>query len=646
MPDTDFNPDYSDIEPNSIEGEEPSIVPAHQALAEAALYAAIPPNVMNRIDDDEASLAMVVSVPSQDWIEPTVEALGTLREWNHTVVASVSGKKRPASDICARMLADGRSVVGVATVPERQLPAALVTAADVRISIGSPDNAVIASVIANAIGERVMTMPARVATGLDFYDIVSAIRVGSTAAECVRRLESAAASQTVVDRQVADVPPLEQMVGFGSAGEWGLRLISDLQEWRSGNLAFEAIDRNVVLASREGLGKSSFVRALAKSTGLPLVITSVASWFTATDGYLNNVLREIDRVFADAAARAPAILCLEELEAVPDRRTVGERNRDFWTPVVTNLLMTLDSATSGVSSRLIVIGATNHPDRLDPALIRPGRLNRVIRIHPPEPVDLAVILRQHLGGDLEGADLLPIAELASGATGAMAMGWVKQAKSAARVAGRRLIVDDLVDAIAPPDPSPPEERHRLAIHEAGHAVISHRLLPGCVRAVSIIGHGDAAAHTMTRRRLGRSPTRAEIELDVVCTLAGRAAEVEILGEASVGSGGGMDSDLGIATIQIASMLTSYGLGPNLIYSGAPGDVLEMMQLDHGLRETVSRSLAALHERAVLAVRQNRRVIDAVAQELLERRHLDGTAFTAIVESVDASSSRRKAARHG
>ena len=642
MPDTnDFTPDLPDIE-----SEEPSIVPAHQALAEAALYAAIPPAIMNRIDDDEASLAMVVSVPSQDWIEPTVEVLGTLREWNHTFVANVGGKKRPNGDICARMLADGRSVVGVATVPERQLPAALVTAADVRISIGSPDNSVIANVIANATGERVIAMPARVATGLDFYDIVSAIRAGSTAQECVRRLEAASASLTVVDRQVADVPPLEQMAGYGTAGEWGLRLIDDLQEWRRGALPFDAIDRNVVLASEPGLGKSTFVRALAKSTGLPLIVTSVASWFTATDGYLNTVLREIDRVFADAAARAPAILCLEELEAVPDRRTVGERNRDYWTPVITSLLMTLDSATSGVSSRLIVIGATNHPDRLDPALIRPGRLNRVIRIHPPEPADLAIILRQHLGGDLEGADLLPIAELASGATGAMAMGWVKQAKGAARVAGRSLIIDDLVDAIAPPDRSPPEERRRLAIHEAGHAVISHRLAPGCVRAVSIVGQGDAAAHTMTRRRLGRSPTRAEIELDVVCTLAGRAAEVETLGEASVGSGGGIDSDLGIATVQVASMLTSFGLGPNLIYSGSPSDVLEMMQLDHGLRETVSRSLAALHERAVLAVRQNRRVVDAVAQQLLERRHLDGTAFTAIVESVDASSSRRKVARHG
>jgi hypothetical protein len=646
MPDADFTPDFSDIAPDSVEGDEPSNVPAHRALAEAALHAAITPDLRERIDDDDRSLALVVTVPSHDWIEPTVEVLEALREWNHVFVANAVGKKRPSSDVCARMLADGRSVAGVATFPERQLPAALVTAADARISIGSPDNAVIASVIANATGERVATMPARVATGLDFYDIVSAIRMGSTADECVRRLQAATASQTVVDRQVADVLPLEQMAGYGAAGEWGLRLIADLDMWRKGELPFEAIDRNVVISGPPGTGKTVFTRALAKSTGLGLHVTSVAAWFTATDGYLNSVLREVDRTFSSAAASAPAILLLDELDALPDRRTVGERNRDYWIPVITEILLALDGATSGASSRLVVIGATNHPDRLDPALIRPGRLNRVIAIHPPEPADLAVILRQHLGSDLAGADLLPIAELAFGATGAMAMGWVKQARAAARVAGRAIVVDDLIDAIAPPDRSPPEERRRLAIHEAGHAVIAHRLSPGCVRAVSIVGHGDAAAHTMTHRRLGRSPTRPEIEIDVVCTLAGRAAEVEILGEASVGSGGGLDSDLGIATVQVASMLTSYGLGPNLIYAGAPSDTLAMMQIDPGLRATVSRSLAALHERAVLAVRQNRRAIDAVARHLIERRHLDGTAFVAIVESVDASSSRRKAARHG
>ena len=226
------------------------------------------------------------------------------------------------------------------------------------------------------------------------------------------------------------------------------------------------------------------------------------------------------------------------------------------------------------------------------------------------------------------------------------MGWTKAARATARASGRAMVVADLVDAIAPPDPAPAAERRLLAIHEAGHAVLSHRVAPGSVRAVSIVGNGESAAHTLTRRRLGKSPTRAEIEIDVVCTLAGRAAEVEILGQASVGCGGSIDSDLGIATLQVASMLVSFGLGPNLLYAGAPERALEMMQFDPELRATVSRTLASLHERAVLAVRQNRRAIEAVADELVARRHLGGEGFAAIVASVDASRRRRRGPRNG
>ena len=537
-------------------------------------------------------------------------------------------------------------MVGVAVAPERQLPPSLITAADARVVVSAPSNEVLARVIATATGERSMAMPPRLATGLDFYDLVAAIRVGSTAEDCIRRLEAAAANQSVVDPTLEDVPRLEDMHGYGAAGEWGLRLVRDIEEWKRGAIPFEAIDRNVLLASEPGLGKSTYVRALAKSCGLPLVVTSVASWFSSTDGYLNSVIKEADRVFSAANACSPAIVFLDEIDALPSRSQVGDRNRDFWVPLITNLLTTLDGATSGAASRLIVIAATNYGDRVDPALVRPGRLNRIIHIHPPGPKDLAAILRQHLGPDLPGEDLLPIAELAGEATGAQAMGWAKDARAAARAAGRDMVIDDLVGVIGPPDEAPPHERRLLAVHEAGHAVLSHRIAPGCVRAVSIVGRGDAAGHTLTRRRLGKSPTKAEIELDVVCTLAGRAAEVEILGEASVGCGGSIDSDLGIATLQIASMLVSFGLGPNLIYAGAPDRAMEMMQFDPELRATVSRTLAALHERAVLAVRQNRKAIDAVVEELLRRRHLGGDAVAAVVEAADAAPRRRKGVRHG
>lgn len=644
MTDTDFTPDFSDIEQDADDGAAPFIL-AYDSLAEAVLLDAIPPDLMRRIEGDEP-LALLVSVPSEDWLLPIESALGDLRSWDHVVIPTASSRKRPGSIDCARMLARGLSVAGVAVAPERQLPTALLTAADARIVVQAPSNTAIARVIAQATGEAPADMPPRLATGLDYFDIVAAIRVGSTAAECVRRLKAAGSSLTVVDPLVADVPPLEQMHGYGAAGEWGLRLVRDLKGWRSGVLPFEAIDRHAVLASAPGLGKSTFVRALAKSAGLPLYVTSVASWFTATDGYLHNVLKAVDGVFATAASSAPAILFLDELDALPNRETVGERNRDYWTPIITSILMTLDSATSGASSKLIVIGATNHGDKIDPALVRPGRLNRIISIYPPEPSDLAGIMRQHLGADLPGEDLLPIAEIGRGATGAQAMGWVKQARAIAREAGREMILDDLVDAVAPPDETPQAERRRHAIHEAGHAVIAHRTTPGCVRAVSIVHRGDAAGSTVTRRLLGASPTRSEIELDVVSTLAGRAAELVILGEASVGSGGSSDSDLGMATRQITALLTSYGLGPNLIFVADAQDALDLLRYDPELRATVSRTLAGLHERTVIAVRQHRAAIEAVADALMRRRHLSGDAFAEIVAALDAKARPRKGPRHG
>lgn len=641
---TEFEPDYSDIEQDADDGAAPFIL-AYDSLAEAVLLDAIPPDLMRRIEGDEP-LAVVVSVPSQDWVGPIETALTSLREWHDVTVSNSTTRKRPANDTAARKLARGLSVAGVAVAPERQLPTALLTAADARIAIQAPSNLVLSRVIAMATGEAPGEMPPGIGSALDYFDLIAAIRVGSTAAECVRRLQSAAGSLTVVDPLVADVPPLEEMHGYGAAAEWGLRLVRELQEYRNGVLSFEAIDRHVVLASQPGLGKSTFVRSLAKSTGLPLIVTSVASWFTSTDGYLNNVLKEVDRIFAAAAACSPSILFLDELDALPSRDTVGERNRDYWVPIITNILMTLDSATSGTSSRLIVIGATNYADKIDPALVRPGRLNRVIQILPPEPSDLSGIMRQHLGADLHGEDLLPIAEIGRGATGAQAMGWVKQARAIAREAGREMILDDLVAAVAPPDDTPQAERRRHAIHEAGHAVIAHRTTPGCVRAVSIVHRGDAAGSTVTRRVLGASPTRAEIELDAVSTLAGRAAEMVILGEASVGSGGSADSDLGLVTRQITALLTSYGLGPNLIFLADAQDALDLLRYDPELRATVSRTLAGLHERTVIAVRQHRAAIEAVADALMKRRHLSGDAFAEIVAAFDAKARPRKGPRHG
>jgi cell division protease FtsH len=638
-PDVDIEFDDPDI-------PEPAFMPAHDTLAAATLLASTPRDVMYRITEEEA-FALVVAVPSPEWVDPIGDAVRDLRTWDETIEADATAKKRLGSAMVSRKLSDGLSVVGIATAPERQLPQALISAADAHIIVRTPDNATIAHVIERATGEIPGDLPPLVAAGLDYHDIVAAIRVGSSASECVDRLKAASRAMSTPDQAVAAVPLLQDLHGYGEAHAWGLRLVSDIESWRRGEIEFSSIsDRHCVLASEPGLGKTTFVRSLAKTAGLPLFATSIANWFTAQDGYLHNVMKEADRVFAAAGSVAPAVLLLDELDSLPSRISVGEKNRDFWTPLISQLLMALDGATSGPASRLIVIGATNHGNRLDPALVRPGRLNRIIEIRAPDAAALAGIMRQHLGGDLAGVDLAPLAELAVGVSGAQVEAWVKTARADARVAGRFMAVDDLVAVMAPPDTSPEEERRRFAIHESAHAVIAHRFTPGCVRSLSIVRRGDSAGVTATRRRLPTSPTRSEIESEVVITLAGRAAEIVVFGEASAGAGGEEGCDLSMATLSLVSMHTSYGLGGSLLYMSRPEDAPGEMRFDPKLRATVEKAMADLHEEALRLVRLNLAAIRAVAEELLVRRHLDGASFLAAVLASDAGKNKRKAPRHG
>ncbi|MCR2888771.1 ATP-binding protein, partial [Escherichia coli] len=143
-------------------------------------------------------------------------------------------------------------------------------------------------------------------------------------------------------------------------------------------------------------GKSSFVRALAKAAGLPLVATSVGAWFTGSDGYLGGVLKAWDAAYANACALAPSILPIDEADSIPSREKMDDRAREWWTPLCTSILLGFDALNMPGAPEVCIIAATNHGSRLDPALVRPGRLGRVIEIKPPSAAELARIFRQHL----------------------------------------------------------------------------------------------------------------------------------------------------------------------------------------------------------------------------------------------------------
>lgn len=618
---TDFLPDYTEIE-REISG--PGLEPSYRALPAAFLRDSISPLLLHRIQTQE-DVALLVVAPSASWIEPISEALIGLREWASVIVGDPQARRPPSEDIVSQCLAAGRPIAAVGSNVERQLPACIAQAADETLALGVVGNPAIAQTIKAATGGLPLNLPPRIAAGLDYHDLVSAIRIGSTPETCVARLLAASRIRNGA-QPTEEIVPVQQLHGYGEAHVWAMRLIAGLERWRNGKVAFASLDRCVVLASRPGLGKTSFVRSLAKSAGLPLVATTASDWFTGrSDGYLSGVLREVERVFTDAAAMAPGVLLIDELDALPSRATTG-RNSDFWAAVLTKILVMLDGATLGPASRLIVVGATNHAERLDPALVRPGRLNRIITIHPPNACELAAIMRQHLGDDLPGRDLTVAANLAVGSTGAQIADWVKIAREAALQANRPFDIDDLLQTIAPDDGRPAQDLYRTAVHEAGHAVVADWLWPGSVLSVSIVAREDTAGTTAIERPRELSPTRAMIEEQVLLHLAGRAAEIVILHSASAGAGGAHASDLGVATKLLAAVHASFGLGASAVHLADRRQAGELLVRSPSLLASVTSDLARLEKQALRVTCRLRAPIVGVASALVRDRVLSGAEF--------------------
>lgn len=605
--------------------------PATQTIPEMMIRLALTPAQAHKLRRDPTT-CMLIKAPTADWVAPLARAGKRLGTWQfvHAVSDAPRRYSRPdtVADQAVANLADGRRVLGV-THDLTYLPVAMVASADILLSIDQPDDEILRQAIKMATGRMPRSMPVGISLGLDFGEICGAIRTGSSAKACVDRLIAAGKSKTKTDPGLAAVPDLQALYGYGPAMDWAQALITDLDAWRAGKLDFSAIERTVVLASEPGLGKTTFARSLAKSAGIPFFPTSVSQWFANSPGYLDSVIKQIDELFAAAAAVAPACIFLDEIEQIPSRSN-PDRNASWWIPVVGHMLLKLDSAASGVSSKLIIIGATNHPEKLDPALVRPGRMSKIIHIEKPDAASLVGIIRQHLGTDLPDADLGTVAKMAVGASGADVHDWVKAARRVARQAHRPITLDDLVGQIIPPETRPPQIVRRIAVHEAAHAVVSHVLQPGSVMAVTIVARDPTeGGHTSTTWGTRDIVSRDEIEARATVCLAGRCGERVLLGSVSNGSGGGLFSDLARASQFMASIHTSLGLGDMLLHRATPQSAMELLTLDPALAKLVEADLQRLHTKAMTIVEDNAAMVEAVANALIKHRHLTGEQFAAI-----------------
>ena len=440
-------------------------------------------------------------------------------------------------------------------------------------------------------------------------ELVAHIRRARPAAECLSALRQ------VVSAKVETPKPatvrLDDLAGYGEAKAWGQELGQDMKLWREGKLDWDEVDhRAVVLAGPPGTGKTSFAGVLAATLEVPLIASNVAEW--NGHKHLSGTLNRMKEVFAQAIAKAPCVLLVDEIDGISSRTQISGDHVEYWTQIVNLMLVLVTDAmnTPGV----VIVGATNHVERIDPALMRAGRLDRVIRIQLPDADAIAAILASYIGAGVNGKDLSPLALRLVGQTGADIERLVRTAKASARRAGQMFSVADIEAQV--PDPFKkllPRMRRRIAIYLNAQRIVAQAL-----------GLADMTPRPGEfARQLGRTLTDERFHTEQTCNdllaviMAGRAGEEIVFGDVSTFGSGIPDSDLAVATEIARDLEFKTGFGEcGVIYLDGP---------DH--RPTLSSSAAASVRRRIEAALARASAVLLDNADELER--VDGRGFATV-----------------
>ncbi|MFM8212501.1 MAG: ATP-dependent zinc metalloprotease FtsH [Actinomycetes bacterium] len=452
--------------------------------------------------------------------------------------------------------------------------------------------------------------------------------------------------------------------------------LQEIKEFLSEPSKFQAvgakIPKGVLLYGPPGTGKTLLARAVAGEAGVPFFSISGSDFVEMFVGVGASRVRDL---FEQAKQAAPAIIFVDEIDAVGRQRGAGlGGGHDEREQTLNQLLVEMDGFD--VNTGVILIAATNRPDVLDPALLRPGRFDRQVAVERPDLKGRERILQVHAKGKpiSEDVKLNEVAKRTPGFTGADLANVLNEAALLTARSGKKfidsLILDEAIDRVI----AGPQKRTRLmsdkerlitAYHEGGHALVA-AALPNTdpVHKITILPRGRALGYTMVLPEQDTySTTRNQMLDQLAYMLGGRAAEEMVFHDPTTGA----SNDIEKATSVAKAMVTQYGMTERLgaIKYGTEGrDVFLGRDLNHqrdysedvasAIDEEVRKLIDNAHHEAYAILDNNRAILDKLVVELLEKETLDKEEVAKIFSKLKkraarpawTGSSKRKPSKKG